>query len=273
LHGAFAELLDQFPAHTGQLEIPMQGFIYNKGTVIGFNVPGAIQTVFESLNDVGQSASYFSPSTYPINTHIFVRHPDGTITDLGEFGSIPSALAINNQGRVLIGTYDPFALTGNTYITITGSKSLETVPSLVPGCIVSPAGMNQVGEVIGTAAIDLLASHEHAYVYRNGKIKDLGVLPGGLDSYGYGINNFGQTVGTAVRGNAFHGWVDVNGTFLDVNDLPNGSGKGWTISEARSINDDLGRILCTARFNDGPSRVVVLTPNGILPSIAHDRGD
>ena len=63
-----------------------------------------------------------------------------------------------------------------------------------------------------------------------------------------------------------HGFVDVDGKLRDVNGLLNKSGKGWVISEARGIND-LGRVLADANFNGGPTHVVELTPNAVLPNL------
>jgi hypothetical protein len=50
-----------------------------------------------------------------------------------------------------------------------------------------------------TSTLYVMRRNQHAYVYFEGRTKDLGVLPGGDSTWGYGIINFGQTVGGAVK--------------------------------------------------------------------------
>jgi probable HAF family extracellular repeat protein len=159
------------------------GFLYEHGLFQGFTVPNAQATYPGSINDLGQVAGSFTAADS--SGHIFVRESNGSFRDLGAFGTDPSALAINNQGRALIGTYD--APRGHTYLSRPGSVSLEEIPSLVPNGSVSPGDMNQWGLVVGAAISDTVTGNEHAYLYFDGKIRDLGVLPGGDSTWGYGI--------------------------------------------------------------------------------------
>jgi uncharacterized membrane protein len=171
------------------------GFTYKNGVATAFNVTGSNQTAAESLNDIGQTAGYYSPTSTPLNSadHIFIKQPNGTISDLGVFGIDPSALSINNQGRVLIGTDD--GVRTHTFISRPGSTSMEEVPSLVTHASVSPGEMNQYSVVTGWASTDTLDTHQRAYIYYNGKIKNIGGLQGADDSWGFGINNLGQVCG------------------------------------------------------------------------------
>jgi uncharacterized membrane protein len=258
------------------------GFTYKNGVATAFNVPGSNQTGAESLNDIGQTAGYYSPTNTPLNSadHIFIKQPNGSYSDLGQFGTDPSALSINNQGRVLIGTFDNVRT--HTFISRPGSTSLEEVPSLVPHSSVSPGQMNQYAEVTGWASTDTLDTHQRAYIYYNGKIKNIGGLPGATDSWGFGINNLGQVVGQSFTASKpikdstgkvvgytqsyTAGFVDLDGTLRDVNKLMDASGKGWVISRAQSIND-LDQVLADANFNGGPTHAVKLTPNAVLPNL------
>ena len=146
----------------------------------------------------------------------------------------------------------------------------------------SPGQMNQFSVVTGSAAFNATDTIEHAYVYYNGKMKDLGAFPGADFTSGWGINNLNQIVGDFItlpkqikntQGQVigetpeiFHGFVDVDGKLRDVNGLLNASGKGWVISRAQSIND-LGRITAFANLNGGPQHAVELTPNAVLPNL------
>ena len=233
-----------------------------------------------SLNDIGQVAGAYTDAAS--NGHIFIRQPNGSLRDLGAFGIDPSALAINNQGRVLVGTDD--GVRDHTYINRPGSVGLEEVPSLIPNGSVSPGDMNGWGVVVGSAIVDATAGNQHAYIYFEGKIKDLGVLSGGDSTWGYGINNLGQTVGQAYQApkpiygpddktligytpQITHGWVSVAGRPRDVNGLLNTGAKGWEVSVARKVNDH-GQVLADANFNGGNVHAVLLTPNAILPAVA-----
>jgi probable HAF family extracellular repeat protein len=253
-----------------------QGFLYDNGHFKGLAAPKAAATYADSLNDVGQIAGGYTDANS--NDHIFVRHADGTFQDLGVFGIDPSALAVNNQGRVLIGMND--GVRNHTYLSRPGSVGLEEVPSLIQNGSVSAGDMNQWGMVVGTASVDASNGDEHAYLYFEGKIKDLGVLPGGDSTWGYGINDFGQTVGQAYQApkpiygangqligytpQVTHGWISMDGKPHDVNRLLNAAFKGWEISVARKVNDR-GQVLADANFNGGETHSVLLTPNAILP--------
>ena len=255
-----------------------KGFLYERKYFRGFEAPNAEATYPDSINDIGQIAGSFIDANS--KGRIFVRETDGSFRDLGTFGTDASALAINNQGRVLIGTYD--APRDHTYLNRPGSTAFEEVPSLIPNGSVSPGDMNEWGMVIGAASSNALTGDEHAYVYFEGKIKDLGVLPQGDSAWGYGINNLGQTVGQAYQsakiihdsnGNPIgstpaitHGWVSVAGRLRDVNKLLNVASKGWEISAARKVNDR-GQVLADANFNGGDVHGVLLTPSAILPPL------
>jgi len=55
------------------------------------------------------------------------------------------------------------------------------------------SGVNNLGEVVGSSTTAAGASH--AFLYRNGRLLDLGTLPGGTASYATAINNRGDVVG------------------------------------------------------------------------------
>jgi uncharacterized membrane protein len=254
------------------------GYVYDHGKFTVLEAPGSIETYPESLNDLGQIAGSYQDAAS--KDHIFVRQANGRFQDLGSnFGIDPDVLAINDQGRVLIGTYDEPQ--GHTYLSRPGTTSVEEVPSLIANGWVSPGDMNKWGMVVGSAAVDPLNQRQHAYLYFEGKITDLGLLPGGDSTVGNAVNNFGQTVGSAYQfskrildptGKIIgstpeidHGWVRLDGRMRDLNDLLGGAAKGWEIVDARSINDR-GEILADASFAGEPgTRAVLLTPNNFLP--------
>ena len=115
-----------------------------------------------------------------INDHVFLRHVNGTFTDLGAFGSYPGAL-INKQGTIVIVALEGPPTSGLTirssFIRQPGSGKLQQIPSRVPGASVDAASINQLGVIAGDAFLDTVNNVDHAFIYANGKMTDLGVLP------------------------------------------------------------------------------------------------
>jgi len=59
-------------------------------------------------------------------------------------------------------------------------------------------GINDKGQIVGDSVKDKTISH--AFLWQNGKMIDLGTLPGGQNSDAMGINNNGQIVGGSNLG-------------------------------------------------------------------------
>lgn len=248
------------------------GFIYRHRTLVSFQPHATdLETDASALNDIGQVAGYFSPAGLPLNSadHIYIRQANGTFQDLGEFGVDPYAATINDQGRVLIGTLDPDMEHTHAFISRPGSNALEQIPPLVPGASVSPAFMNQFSVVVGAVALDTTGTKFHAFIYFEGKMKDLGALPDGIDyAWASGINNLGQITGVSLLSTAVaHVWVNFDGKMRDVNTLLNANATGWEINDSYFINDR-GQIVCGGTFQGGSEQSVILTPSALFSFVA-----
>ncbi|MEN6451202.1 MAG: PEP-CTERM sorting domain-containing protein [Thermoguttaceae bacterium] len=90
--------------------------------------------------------------------------------------------------------------------------------------------INENGQIVGTAQT---GSANHAFLYSNGVMSELGTLSPGGNSNAYGINNLGQVVG----GSCNDACVFSNGTITDLSALP-----GFTAHVAYDIND-LGQVV------------------------------
>jgi probable HAF family extracellular repeat protein len=109
--------------------------------------------------------------------------------------------------------------------------------------------------VVGRSQVS--ATEDHAFLYSNGSMTDLGTLGG--SSRGMAINSAGHVTGyshiTSAGGS--HAFVSRGGAMIDLNTLiPSGS--GWTLQYGLAINDN-GQITGVGTVN-GEARAFLLTP-------------
>jgi len=159
-----------------------------------------------------------------------------TITDLGSLGAgVAHGLAINASGQV----------TGDSVL----SKQVQ-----VP-CPPQKYGGPQ----------KCFTNPDHAFLWSNGTMTDLGTLGNGLDSQGVAINDSGQVVGPS------------SGSFPGNPFLTNGRGKQMialrptTMSQARGINDS-GQVAGQCGYVVAPEFNPCVVSNGtatILPDCAN----
>jgi probable HAF family extracellular repeat protein len=86
------------------------------------------------------------------------------------------------------------AANGDGSLVVTSVIGLEPVDQ---GLNSSAAhGVNDGGQVVGSS--EMSAGGEHAAMWLKGKVLDLGVLPGYVDSKAFGISNNNQIVGVSI---------------------------------------------------------------------------
>jgi probable HAF family extracellular repeat protein len=253
-------------------------FFYDRGTVVGLSVPGSTSTAAFGINNIDQIVGSYT--TGPLGNQIsyaFLRQPNGRFINLGSFGENTVAFKINNRGQILAGFFD--GQHGHTLLMQPGGTAFKDLSSLSPTKDTDAGDLNELGEVVGaTIAAD---GTQHAFLYSNGSMKDLGALAGGDQTWAQGINNLEQVVGGAYKPAQYtygpdgqviestppenYGWVYIQGQIYNLNKIMSADAKqkGWTISVAHGIND-LGRIVGMASVNGGYVHAVILTPNAIL---------
>ena len=165
--------------------------------------------------------------------------PRWVITDLGTLGGKKSeATAINDRGQIVgwsdtkLKDKDGYPV-GHVFLWQDGRMRVLR-PDL------SPFAINGRGQVIGS--VDAKAEdgffYSHAALWQNGKVNDLGTLPGGWESRAVAINERGQVVGWGPTKSSPHAapWEHAvlweNGKMRDLGTLPG----GWE-SRAVAINE------------------------------------
>lgn len=190
---------------------------------------------------------------------------DGTsgmraIATLG--GSSNAARAINDRGQIV-----GFSTTasGETHAFLLSKGTLINIPTL-GGRIGVANEINNLGQVVGfsTLSVGPLNPPFHAFLRDPGADPlDIGTL-GGNFSIAFDINDATEIVGTSeVTPGVHHAFIYTHSAgMVDLNSLTIGS--GWTLTEARGINDR-GQIV---GFGTNPSGLVhgfLLTPVDDIP--------
>ena len=194
-----------------------------------------------------------------------------TFTDLGVMNG-PSSKGhdvVLSEGQVTVVGFTGTGLTSLNARAFIHSMGRTTVLEVIPGGLSSYGRhVNNAGAQLGgglTEVRDGLNLHR-AFIYANGGMELLPLLPGHNDSRAGDIDEFQRAVGFSrafSQPNDWRAWVWQNGVIYDLNDLLK-TDVDIVLEGARSINS-VGQILCNGEL-DGEFVVVVLSP--LSPSIA-----
>lgn len=140
--------------------------------------------------------------------------PRYSVIDLGTLGGFYSqASAINNRGEI-VGVSGTARKTKHTtsyrfisHAFLWQKGKMRDLGSL-GGDNSTALALNDRGDVVGYSELPNTESYQshsqiwllHAFLYTNGKMRDLGTLPGDIVSIANGINAEGQVVGTSGTG-------------------------------------------------------------------------
>jgi probable HAF family extracellular repeat protein len=212
------------------------------------------------INENGQVVG-FSGGEFP-DLDAFV-YSNGSMKELGNFGTYARAYGINDSGQVVINAGIQAFLYSNAQMTNLGGlpgatgaqgSAINSSGQVVGYCVVSgnarafsytngtmtdlgtvagnqsdATAINDRGQIVGGSGNQ---GQQHLFLYQNGSMTDLGVMPGSLESWGEGINNSGQIAGVAVEGGGGsyinQGFLYTKGTWTSV---------GFWNSSALGIND------------------------------------
>jgi probable HAF family extracellular repeat protein len=177
------------------------------------------------------------------------RDPDGTITgyrwNFGDGATATGVTALHTytkpgRFRIELTVTDSKGAVDSTEHAVVSmspvaatSYQVTEVPTL-GGWYTEPRKVNNAGEVTGFSYV-AATSHAHAFLYRNGTIRDLGTL-GGAASYGQDINDSGDVVGHSLTTTgADRAFCYCNGLMQELPTLGGSYGQAYAINSAGTI--------------------------------------
>lgn len=226
---------------------------------------GAVLQRVYSINNSGQMdcQGYY---TSPVNRHGFL-YSSGSIQDIGKINPAPltGTKGINNVGHI-VGQGRFLDAEGSTKIHafLYSNGTMIDIDS-ANQAISRATAINDYEQITGSRSIEVVDAtdvtnyYQHAFLYRDGTMQDIGTL-GGNASQANGINNYGQIIGVATTAGDVetHPFLYSAGTMYDLNSLIVAFGSGWSFTP-NGIND-AGQIVGTAVDTSGNAHAAVLKP-------------
>ena len=186
------------------------------------------------------------------NAYIF---QNGQLTNLSTAGlanTTMAAMAINNVGQI-VGTYNTSWSTPPQGFLYSGGHFVNI--GTLGGSQIVPTGINDLGQVVGAASLPGASFNQHAFVYSNGAMTDLGTLTGPSgESAASAINNLGAIVG----GSNGLATLWQSGSIYNLNQLTT-TPLPYALVDAIGINN-LGQIIGMAYSSLGQWSGFLLTP-------------
>ncbi|HVT14519.1 MAG TPA: hypothetical protein VHE55_19820 [Fimbriimonadaceae bacterium] len=229
------------------------GFVIRGGQLFDPNtIPGTSWSTAARINSngifVGQVCIQQSPGVYIYHGYEFVN---GQMADFNGLigGDFSQATAVNDSGEVVgygrdaLGRWINFLITGDPNSPLTQVFNLGTLG----GENAIPYSIDSRGDVAGGSYLP--NNVYHPFLYRNGHMTDLGILPEAQSGYATGVDTSGVVVGND-QPSGYAGSIPfayVNGKLSNLNSLiPANS--GWTLITAADINEK-GEIVGSAYLN------------------------
>jgi probable HAF family extracellular repeat protein len=226
---------------------------------------GGNESEATAINASGQITGF---AQTPAEEHAFLL----TGTNMLDVGALITGLpysyasGINDAGNVVGLAYDLSFYPAHAFFYNGTSVVNDIVPLGGQTKEAYATAINNSNQITG-----YIVKNSGHYAFRHdGTVTELGTL-GGNYSYGLDINNAGVIVGgsfTDAADTNYNAFVTVGNTMVNLNSRLDSSGAGWTLIEARAIND-LGQIVGKGRLA-GVSRSFLLNPVPMLTGVGPD---
>lgn len=226
------------------------------------------------INDRGQVAGFSYVDSTPVpSTGIPAFHPflwdrKSGMKDLGTLGGtqLGSVNGLNEKGQVVGAT----TIAGDQQLHAflwDGEKLIDLTQPPFGGDANGEADwINEAGEITGLGPIpaycpadSFVGPIQHAFVWRQGQIVDLGTLPGTTNSEGDFINSRSQIVGLSWTCDfAFTAFLWENDSIVDLNTLISPNSALYLF--AASFINDRGEIAAFGSLANGDQHALLLVP-------------
>ena len=151
-------------------------------------------------------------------------------------GNYSAALSINTTSGQIVGKWGNNVTGDPAVAAFIWQDGIMNNIELPMGPSAQASSVNDRGQVTGWMGLGFHID-SHAFIWDNGKVTDLGVIPGGFTAQGMAINNLGEV---AVRGRMLNGNDEVivrsflwrDGEWIDLGGLP-----GCEETRVRDLND------------------------------------
>ncbi len=229
------------------------GYIGNP-QMVDLGTLGGGESQAYGINASGQITGFAQTSK---NEHAFVFSAE-TMTDIGaNLNGTPNSFgySINSFGQVAGTAYNSGYSTSHAFFydgataTDLGTFGAQSANALA---------LNDQAQITGY--VTSAGGFEQVFRYANGTAVMLGTM-GGQYSYGLAINNGNVIVGGSFvdpGDTIYHAFIAPSNSLVDLNGMMDASGAGWTLVEARAINDS-GQIAGIGLYN-GARHAFLLSP-------------
>jgi probable HAF family extracellular repeat protein len=209
---------------------------------------GGFESVATDINNYGHVVANFVDGNWVSHAYLY---KDGKMTDLGIGGPDSQAFGINDSDQVVGTSQVAGYSTSHAFLydesATTKMKDLGILGGTYNYSNSQALGINNKGQVVGWSAADDIG-HQHAFLYKDGVMKDLGTLGGGSNSWAYSINTSGQVVGYShTSSGEYHAFLYDESATTKMKDLGT---LGGTNSSAYAINDS-GQVVGEAYTSSG----------------------
>jgi probable HAF family extracellular repeat protein len=228
-----------------------QSFLYSGGVYSTITVPGAKHPIVTGINAAGSYTGYYFAG-FGANPFVNVGGTFQALNPPGTAAGGTTAVAINNQGQVLLNALDN---DGNSINFIYANGQYTLLTALIPANPFNSAtlasGINNAGTIVGVTSNPSQVTS--GFIFKDNTLTTIddpnasnGTL--GLGTIANAINDPGQVAGYYTDADFVpHGFVYQNGVFTTVDDpLGVGGTQIWGINDA----GDLVGVYTDAAGND-----------------------
>jgi probable HAF family extracellular repeat protein len=214
-----------------------RAFLYDGGVMSDLGTLGGPTSYARAINDDG---TIVGGAALADGTPRAFSYSNGAMANLG---TLPSTVelysygyAINRRGEIAgsssVGEFSLPEPPQHGFLRRTGGSMIDL--GTFGGAYGEAFGINDKGQVVGVAGTSVL-HFDNAFLYSGGVTHDIGNLGGGY-AQAFDINNKSQVVGVSGGTTPDRAFLYQKGKMVALDTLIDPA-LGWTIKEARGIND------------------------------------